>query len=132
MFMLFKSTYYSMSRLNNSTIYYLISQECPNEQQMLTYAQDVLQKLEFVCVDHVNNLFEIIQHDDTSFEIIHILKNKGLGDKFNVGDIITLSGGMVAFSTTTNNKIECHPTAIIEKTKITLFDDNDDDLSCSF
>ena len=85
---------------------------------MMTYARDVLQNLEFVCVDHVNNLFEVIQHDnDSSFEIIKILKNDGLGDKFDIGDIIALSGGMVEFGTTDSKKIECHPT-VITKQKI--------------
>jgi hypothetical protein len=115
--------------MSDPKIYYLISQESPTEGQMMTYAQNVLQKLEFVCIDHINNLFEVVQvHHDikTSFVIIRILKNNGLGDAFHVGDSIELCGGMVAFATTDGKKIECHPTVIIEHSKITLFDDTND------
>jgi hypothetical protein len=115
-----------MNEQNNHHLYYLISQECPNESQMMTYDRDVLQKLEYVCVDHVDNLFEVIQYDEKSFKITRIIKNEGLGDKFNVGDVIYLFSGMVSFHTQNCEKCECHPTVIIEHNKITLFEDNDD------
>ena len=65
-------------------------------------------------------------YDEKSFEITRIIKNEGLGDKFNVGDVIYLFSGMVSFHTQNCEKCECYPTVIIEQNKITLFEDNDD------
>ena len=110
--------------MQNQQIYYLISEEDLTENPNYT---KIMFKYEFVCLSHINNFFEVIHLKNNMYNIIKIHKNEGLDGKFKINDIIYFDGGVVKFYTKdTNdkiNQIECFPTVLIEKEKITLFDE---------
>jgi len=78
----------------------------------------------------VTNIFEVIQVENNVYKIIKIYKNEGVGGKFKPDDIIYLKKGMISFCTKNNNnqidQIECCPTVVIEKEKITFFNETID------
>lgn len=103
--------------METQQIYYLFSQDNENLHSELT----------FIDPSHMDNFFEVIKIDNNSYKITEIHKNKGLPGIFKIGDTIYFNGGMISFHTKNIygkiDQIECYPTIIIEKNKITLFDE---------
>ena len=112
--------------MKNQQIYYLISEDDKTENSNYS---DIMSQYEFVCLSHINNFFEVIHIKDNIYNIVKIHKNEGLDGKFKINDIIYFDDGMVQFYTKDINnnidQIECFTTVLIEKEKITLFDEEE-------
>jgi hypothetical protein len=110
--------------IQTQQIYYLLSQE--NTQENSNH-EEIMSNYKFVDPSHMDNLFEVIQIDNLTYKIIKIYKNNNLHDKFIVNDIIYFGEGMISFYTKNNegeiDKCECFTTVLIEKEKITLFNE---------
>jgi hypothetical protein len=109
--------------IQTQQIYYLLSQ---NGHENSNHGE-IMSNYKFVDPSHMDNLFEVIQIDNLTYKIIKIYKNNNLHDKFIVNDIIYFGEGMISFYTKNNegeiDKCECFTTVLIEKEKITLFNE---------
>ena len=74
---------------------------------------------------HTINFFEVIKISETQYKIVNIIKNT-IG-KFNLNDILFLSGGMISYYTMDEQdkikEIGCGECTIIEKNKIQFYNE---------